>query len=151
MNNALLSSYSEIARIARLYDEGSEPDIFKYALDAYGNAYVLYKEYSSQNASQHERLHTPGKLWVRPADTPIAFPLDKIVDVSEYQPLEDMQICDIEFLGTGTKLVLTYKTEQNLLKSIPLFVKYDVIQDTGFGTIALTDINILDGDDGTEY
>jgi len=30
-------------------------------------------------------------------------------------------------------------------------VKYDIVKDTGFGTIALTDIDILDGDDGTEY
>jgi len=51
VNDALISSYNEIARITRLYDEGYEPDIFKYAIDAYGNAYILYKEYDSANMS----------------------------------------------------------------------------------------------------
>ena len=62
-------------------------DIFKYEVDAYGNMYVLYKRYndvainSLYASNEHSmKLHTPGKLWVRLCDSPIAFPLEHVLD-----------------------------------------------------------------------
>lgn len=79
VDSMLQSSCSSIAQIAQLYDEGSEYDIFKYAYDLHGNIYVLYKKYSQPDLPWNDKLHTPGQLWIRLADTPIAFPMGKVI------------------------------------------------------------------------
>jgi hypothetical protein len=40
-------------------------------------------------------------------------PMMNVIDEDSYSPLSSMQICDIEFLGTGDKFVLTYKNGEN--------------------------------------
>lgn len=58
-------------------------DIYRYGLDLYGNQYILVKSYPSLNihsfedllkVDQQVRKDTPGVLWMKPKNHPIAFP-----------------------------------------------------------------------------
>lgn len=83
-------------------------DIYKYCTDAYGNAYILYKKYSSKDPTEHQKRITPGQLWIRLSDSPIAFPMLDIIDVeNSYKQLSAISICDICMLGTGNKIIIT--------------------------------------------
>ena len=101
-------------------------DIYKYAIDAYGNMYILYKKYSPKNGdvqsmTPSEKLHTPGKLWVRLCDSPIAFPVEYAADLEnsakisvvkdsgvDHVKLSDVDIYDFEILPTGYKICIAY-------------------------------------------
>lgn len=55
----------------------SKYDIFRYGLDIYGNTYILVKQYDTDDISAIDydiRLKTPGTLWMRIKNHPIAFP-----------------------------------------------------------------------------
>ena len=64
-------------------------EIFKYELDEYGNMYILYKNYNAGKSwddstdvstlTYADKLNAPGSLWVRLADSPIAFPVSKLL------------------------------------------------------------------------
>ena len=49
-------------------------DIYRYGMDQYDNMYVLYKKYDVENPSYGEKRDTPGQLWIRKSNHPIAFP-----------------------------------------------------------------------------
>lgn len=58
-------------------------DIYRYGIDSYGNMYCLYKQYQAEAAisaapygglSYRFRQNTPGELWIRMKDHPLAFP-----------------------------------------------------------------------------
>lgn len=49
-------------------------DIYKYATDKFGNHLILLKQYANKNVSQVDKDNTPGQLWIRLKDHPIAFP-----------------------------------------------------------------------------
>lgn len=58
-------------------------DIYRYGIDSYGNMYCLYKLYtlpdslsalSPSDASYRFKQSTPGELWIRLKDHPLAFP-----------------------------------------------------------------------------
>lgn len=72
----------QLSAYAGLIDEITETkdslsnvyDIFKYGMDRFENLYILYKKYDRPNPTYRERLDTPGQLWIRMNDSPIAFP-----------------------------------------------------------------------------
>ena len=55
-------------------------DIYQYGLDAYGNAYILVKDYGLENIDQlsaistQTKKSTPGKLWMKLKNHPLALP-----------------------------------------------------------------------------
>ena len=49
-------------------------DIYRYGLDNFRNIYVLYKKYREPNPTFKEKRNTPGALWIRRKNHPIAFP-----------------------------------------------------------------------------
>lgn len=55
-------------------------DIYQYGLDAYGNAYILVKDYGLKNIDQlsaistQTKKSTPGKLWMKLKNHPLALP-----------------------------------------------------------------------------
>ena len=58
-------------------------DIYKYGIDSYGNMYCLYKQYDSDivrdmavrgGLSYKYKQSTPGSLWIRLKNHPLAFP-----------------------------------------------------------------------------
>lgn len=55
-------------------DEGGVYDIYKYTIDQYNTSYILYKRYNDENISYEDKLNTPGQLWTRLENHPIAFP-----------------------------------------------------------------------------
>lgn len=50
-------------------------DIHDYVLDFQNNVYVLYKNYGNAHPTYKQKLNTPGQVWVRLNNHPIAFPL----------------------------------------------------------------------------
>lgn len=71
-----LSAYAELIRdVTETKDDLSDVyDIFRYGMDRFENLYVLYKKYDKPNPTYREKLNTPGQLWIRMNDSPIAFP-----------------------------------------------------------------------------
>ena len=70
-------SITEDATFDKVYD------IYRYGMDSYGNMYCLYKQYDSEVAkrtagrgglSYRFKQSTPGWLWIRLKDHPLAFP-----------------------------------------------------------------------------
>ena len=58
-------------------------DIYRYGIDSYGNMYCLYKQYDGDvvremaplgGLSYKYKRSTPGSLWIRLKDHPLAFP-----------------------------------------------------------------------------
>ena len=134
-------------------------DIFKYQIDSYGNMYILYKryDYSSGEPTYNEKLNTPGRLWVRLCDSPIAFPLSSVIDVencSKYDyyvngnehrflSLSECKVYDFEIIPSGKKICLAFEdpsTKQILCW--PLYIEYDRTNNCGIGTIRLIDSNL---------
>lgn len=154
----LEQNYQAISSIAisKPIDENYD-DIFKYQIDSYGNMYILYKryDYSSGEPSYNEKLNTPGHLWVRLCDSPIAFPLSSVIDngkcskynyyrqnVNEILPLSECKIYDFEIIPSGKKICLAF--EDPMTKQIicwPLYIEYDRMNNCGVGVIYLTDSN----------
>lgn len=99
----------EIARCPR--DEKSrdcalsaEYDIYKYTQDIYGNSLILFKSYKHlyrENAdvesyapSFNEKKNTPGELWMRIKNHPIAFPAFDLradfIELTQYYNTSDI-------------------------------------------------------------
>lgn len=53
---------------------GNELDIYRYGEDSFENMYILYKRYGKQDPSFKDKQNTPGILWIRLKDHPVAFP-----------------------------------------------------------------------------
>lgn len=130
-------------------------DIYKYYTDSYGNMYILYKQYNEENPSEQTKLATPGELWIRLPDTPIAFPLKMIVDMdNSSDTLPDSSssnamdsICDICMFESGAKFVMTgYKTVGNYTYTFSkaLYVEYDVKHGCGAGRLKLVPTSMYD-------
>ena len=124
-------------------------DIFKYQVDTYGNMYILYKRYAHEDVPYYEKLSACGQLWIRLADSPIAFPLSSIVDVDSCakdldqgvgnEQISSWHICDFEILPTGDKICIAYKdTTTGLVKIYPLDIHYDVLLQSGIGNLYFT-------------
>ena len=111
MSNA--SNFSKIQNATKDATLSNVYDIFKYQLDNYGNAYILYKKYSVENPSYHDKLLATGEFWIRPADSPIAFPVMKnAIDYSKsYQGLANFSnsMVDFDILEAGEKLIASFK------------------------------------------
>lgn len=73
-----LSEYrNDIFEITDRHTKSEVWDIFKYGLDVAKNAYILYKQYDysgEDDPTYRDRQNTPGELWIRLSDHPIAFP-----------------------------------------------------------------------------
>ena len=63
-----------VGDITSAHDPGEEWDIYRYGEDNFGNMYILYKNYGSEDLGYKERRDVPGRLWIRLKDHPIAFP-----------------------------------------------------------------------------
>jgi hypothetical protein len=71
-----------IMTITRNYSKNEVYDIYKYGVDLYGNTYTLYKRYKKPDGSFYSeneitykvKKNTTGKLWVRLANRPFAYP-----------------------------------------------------------------------------
>lgn len=88
-------------------------DIYRYGMDSFDNMYILYKRYDDENPSYWDKKNTPGQLWIRRKDHPIAFPailpnelsglqaIDRSVDMNAYLMLSvqdaDKYCFDFEF------------------------------------------------------
>ena len=71
----LSTYYPEMrATILADHDETTVYDVYQYGLDSNSNIYVLYKQYGIEMPTYKERRDTPGELWIRLKDHPIAFP-----------------------------------------------------------------------------
>ena len=82
--------YRRIRAIAEDKDAVSDVyDIYRYGLDNLKNIYVLYKKYREPNPTYKEKRNTPGALWIRLKNHPIAFPALLSGGYTEYQ------VCDI--------------------------------------------------------
>jgi len=109
-------------------------------------------------------MHTPGRLWVRLADTPIAVHIEDIVTEESLKLLKrhgivddgEVQaahpICDMEMLDNGKKIILTasFPFENNdgastktymTLKTLSLYLYYDLFDSTGIGQLSLLDVD----------
>lgn len=125
-------------------------DIFKYQVDSFGNMYILYKQYSSTDATYAEKLNTVGELWIRPADFPIAFPFLSFIDAdSSYKQLSNIAIYDFEIAPTGKKVVVAAKKlpgkdsgvtpyEQMFIRTIALYISYEMLNVCGVGKLSFT-------------
>lgn len=73
---------SQISDVASDHTEDEVYDMYRYGTDQYGNSYCLFKRYRGEggdlsagdNVPFGKRRNTPGKLWIRRASFPFAFP-----------------------------------------------------------------------------
>ena len=149
LNNALSSSYSKIQDIAKLHLKQDIYDIYKYYVDSYGNMYILYKVYGTDDLTEQQKLAANGELWIRLADSPLAFPMSCVVDIENSSPAIGpnsgfISICDICMHKSGTKIEITgYNQEGNgkFAQTKPLYIKYDIKNPCGVGVLTLIATN----------
>lgn len=73
---------SVISVITNPVPENQIFDIYKYGLDEFDNSFTLFKRYVDENGDFYDiddisfsiKKNTPGRLWVRKAAYPFAFP-----------------------------------------------------------------------------
>lgn len=71
----LSSNYSLIREKAESKQKQSDVyDIYKYSLDRFDNSYILFKKYENTTPTYKEKENTPGELWIRLRNHPIAMP-----------------------------------------------------------------------------
>ena len=91
--NQLSSFYNQIKIVAageKYYD------IYRYARDIFGNMYILLKNYGltslnvehMQNIPEEQKRNTPGSLWIRLKNHPIAFPAYMLNKLSSFQQID---------------------------------------------------------------
>lgn len=135
---------SKIQSITQFNDLSNVYDIFKYQIDTFGNMYILYKKYASDDVSYPEKLQTSGELWIRLADFPIAFPLTSLIDDASYKQLPSLEIYDFDIVPTGKKIVVAAKKidgtyeETNFIRTIAMYISYDVASTCGIGHLSFT-------------
>lgn len=86
-----LSCYKQNIRTIAGYGENkSYYDIYQYGKDIYGNIYVLVKKYDgvksfeqNKNVDEQIKNNTPGELWIRFKNHPIAFPAFNIGKIND--------------------------------------------------------------------
>ena len=72
--------YNEIKDVTSSRHLAEQYDIYKYGLDASKNSYILFKKYDYSILEEYEdmtfrqRRNTLGRMWIRLAHTPLAFP-----------------------------------------------------------------------------
>ena len=137
----------QINNIVSVHNKSDVYDIYNYCIDTYGNAYILYKKYDVENPSEFQKRMTPGKLWIRLSDSPIAFPMLDIIDVADsYSQLSVLDKCgihDICMLGTGDKLIITgyHDESKQHIRSKPLYITYETRNSCGLGTLKFISTN----------
>ena len=151
MNNALSSSWKHIYDIVSPHRKHDVYDIYKMYVDNYDNTYLLYKRYDSDDPSEQDKLSTSGQLWIRLADSPLAFPMSCLLDFSEtgsssrtLSLFNEYGICDICMFEAGQKLVITGYTSKSNMQTKPLYISYDVDESNsgcGIGHLALIATN----------
>ena len=127
----------------------SVSDIFKYQVDKFGNMYILYKNYGKDPADVPyvEKLHTPGTLWVRLADSPLAFPVDAVTgiandtDGSQMERISGNVVYDVEVLPAGNKICVAYaasKESPDQIVCMAWYIDYVRALGCGLGSIVLS-------------
>lgn len=143
----IVSSYKNLSSVF---------DIYKYASDIYGNKYILYKKYNSENPSYIEKQNTKGELWIRLKDHPIAFPafagknvqidhnsknnynnlIDSIINgvicEETYKDEPCKYFYDMEFDETKQYIILAYYPINNSALSAYTFNGSDIIDNSQF-------------------
>jgi len=72
--------YEDIKDVTSSRHHDLQYDIYKYGLDVNKNSYILFKKYDYSLVEQPEdmtfrqRRNTLGRMWIRLAHTPLAFP-----------------------------------------------------------------------------
>lgn len=97
-----MNAHDDAADIAKLRDSSHQYDIYKYFEDAYKNIYVLYKKTDS-SMTQWQKLHTPGELWIRLADSPIAMHVEDVLSETSQKLLQSLQMIP-SMQDDGTKV-----------------------------------------------
>lgn len=142
INSKFASQWSQISNITDNKSVESEVyDIYRYAVDAYGNMYVLYKMYgNNENITEHDKLMHVGRVFIRLADTPISFPLSAIVEHNSFyeSALKNWNIIDMQLMPNGKAVVFTYVLG-GITHSQMLYIDYVVEDGKGIGKLELTD------------
>lgn len=143
MDNKLKNSAEAIEAVAAPAQKADAYDIFKYQIDKFGNVYILFKQYEKEEVTEEEKLQKIGKMWIRLADNPIALPIEQAVMIDKsYKGIDLLQVCDFEILPCGAKMVLTYADrEYGVLKTIPLYIDYQIHRSSGIGDLVILDSN----------
>ena len=111
--------------------------------------YILYKVYGTDNPTEQQKLAANGELWIRLADSPLAFPMSCVVDIGNSSPAIGpdggfISICDICMHKSGTKIEITGYTNEGdgkFAQTKPLYIKYDIKDPCGVGVLTLIATN----------
>ena len=82
-------------------------DIYKYGLDLNGNSYILYKQYDYSKVEELKDMsfslkrNTPGEMWIRLANHPIAFPAFTGQNPAYY--LQNPKLVNMSILSVAAK------------------------------------------------
>lgn len=148
ISSLLVECENDIRRVAKFDDPTKAYEISKYYLDSSENIYVLCKCYGGEELTEHQKLIHPGELWIRLVDTPIAFPISSVVSDETYSNLSNLNICDVQMFGGGSKIVITYRDKTSdegepdqwgAMHSMPLYIKYNLPIDSGVGDLVISD------------
>lgn len=140
-----LSQFDEISALTQPTDILSDVnDIYSYQLDQYGNAYILYKKYGVQSPTEEQMLSTSGELWIRLADSPIAFKHSIAVNVD--QDFIDNnsnvldKLVDFQISPNGNKGIAAYQTTTsvsghivNAVKALPFAIDCSIGETSNCG------------------
>lgn len=136
--NQLTENYLLIKEVASTKQSEAEVyDIFKYGTDRYDNMYILYKLYSSATITSIEKENTPGQLWVRLRNHPIAMPAlygrhpiletgDGLIN-GKFKNIASDQLTSPNPMETDTnKMAYFYDMEFDTTKKILFLIDYPV-------------------------
>lgn len=135
------AAFDAIREIVKTDELSSGYDIFKYQVDSFGNTYILYKRYNDASPTYEQKLNTPGRLFIRPADSPIGFPFELVIDSEHSIPnFKSYRIYDMEMTETQTKIVFAFSQDNSSINRliIPAYLHYDLIGESGIGMVRLT-------------
>ena len=112
--------------------------------------FILYKTYSSPSLSSTwesggpsyiEKLYTPGKIWVRLCDSPIAFPLEAVSEnkQDDLAGIDGNAVYDFEIMPIGSKMcIVSEDSTTKLLKCSAVYIDYSLVGGCGIGHLTMS-------------
>lgn len=119
------------------HEAESVHDIYRYGLDAYGNAYILVKDYGIDSIDQlssvstQDKKNTPGKLWLKFKNHPLALPAYVLSSETAIHTADISQLAVFGNEGASENALFTYST-----------IKKEQIEDTDYYTPLFYDFSI---------
>ena len=115
--------------------------------------YILYKVYNKDNPTEFEKLMTPGRLFIRFADSPIAFEFSSAVkEAPSYLTDSNTKIYDICMMPNGTAIVISTRStnssegdNKNKFHVRMFYISYETSKGCGIGDLSLKDYGTFDG------